>query len=67
MRVISGCDRRFCIGQGDPPVTCVNCGEEDYPVDQYHVHLSTDQVIELELCEGCRHKFVTADWVEFVV
>ena len=46
--------------------SCINCGA-DLPARQYHVHLETDQVVELELCEGCRYKFVTADWVKAVV
>lgn len=45
---------------------CANCGEAD-PVQQYHVHLERGEVVEVELCEGCRHKFVTADWVRAVV
>lgn len=48
-------------------MACTNCAEKEYPVDRYHVHLSTGRVIEIDLCEGCRHKFVIADWVEFVV
>lgn len=52
-----------------PPmsVTCANCGEADLPVRRYHVYLATDEVVEVDLCEGCRHKFVTAPWVEAVV
>lgn len=46
---------------------CTNCGANEYPVQQYHVHLATDQVVEVRLCEGCRHKFVSSDWVEFVI
>ncbi|MDQ2050402.1 hypothetical protein RBH26_07870 [Natronolimnohabitans sp. A-GB9] len=48
------------------PDSCVNCGEE-LPVRRYHVHLTTEQAVVLELCEGCRYKFVTADWVTAVV
>ncbi|ELY95449.1 hypothetical protein [Natrialba taiwanensis] len=48
-------------------VTCANCGEADLPVRRYHVYLATDEVVEVDLCEGCRHKFVTAPWVEAVV
>ncbi|WP_458208150.1 hypothetical protein [Haladaptatus sp. NG-SE-30] len=48
------------------PVTCYNC-EEDLPVQRYHVHLSTGEVLELVLCEGCRYKFVTSDWVAAVI
>lgn len=48
-------------------MACSNCGEAEFPVERYHVHLAAGQVLELELCEGCRHKFVTADWVEFVI
>lgn len=36
-------------------------------VDRRHVHLDSGQVVEIQLCEGCRHKFVTSDWVEFVL
>jgi|AntRauTorckE6833_2_1112554.scaffolds.fasta_scaffold00261_17 hypothetical protein len=45
---------------------CANCGD-DVPVDRYQVHLGTDEVLDIELCEGCRHKFATANWVEAVV
>lgn len=45
---------------------CANCGDA-VPVRQYHVYLATDEVVELSLCEGCRYKFVTADWVTAVV
>ncbi|GEM_PF-1019538 len=45
---------------------CVNCGES-VPTDRYHVHLSTDEVVEVALCESCRYKFVTAEWVRAVV
>ena len=62
---ISSC-RNFYPEQDDRFVTCSNCGEEEYPIERYHVHLSTGQVIEIELCEGCRYKFVTAGWVNFV-
>ncbi|MDS0477076.1 hypothetical protein [Natrinema sp. 1APR25-10V2] len=48
------------------PLTCANCGDA-VPVRQYHVYLATDEVVELPLCEGCRYKFVTADWVTAVV
>lgn len=48
------------------PEPCANCGE-DLPTQRYHVYLSTGQVLEIELCEGCRHKYVTADWVDAVV
>lgn len=47
-------------------MACTNCGE-DVPAERYHVYLSTGQVVELPLCEGCRYKFVTADWVHAVV
>ncbi|ELY62467.1 hypothetical protein C490_17933 [Natronobacterium gregoryi SP2] len=46
--------------------TCANC-EEELPSRRYHVHLSTDDAVELPLCEGCRYKFVTAEWVDTVV
>lgn len=46
--------------------TCGNCGEP-LPVRRHHVYLSTGEVVEVALCEGCRHKFATADWVEAVV
>lgn len=46
---------------------CANCEVETAAVRRYHVYLSTDEVVELPLCEGCRHKFVTAEWVTAVV
>ncbi|EMA27407.1 hypothetical protein [Natronobacterium lacisalsi] len=46
--------------------TCANCGSR-VPARRYHVHLSSAEVLELPLCEGCRYKFVTADWVDAVV
>ncbi|WP_195893003.1 hypothetical protein [Halopiger djelfimassiliensis] len=46
---------------------CANCGDETLPVSRYHIYLSTDEVIEVVLCEGCRYKFATADWVNAVV
>jgi hypothetical protein len=45
--------------------TCANC-EETRPIEQYHVHLSSGEVLEIVLCEGCHEKFATADWVEAV-
>ena len=45
---------------------CANCGDP-VPTDRYHVYLSTDEVVEVALCEGCRHKFVTAEWVQAIV
>ncbi|EMA41791.1 hypothetical protein [Halobiforma nitratireducens] len=48
------------------PETCTNCRARA-PSRQYHVHLSTAEVVEISLCEGCRYKFVTADWVDAVV
>ena len=48
-------------------VPCANCGEDAVAVRRRHVYLSTDEVVELELCEGCRYKFVTAEWVAAVV
>ena len=45
---------------------CANCGG-DVPTQRYHVYLATEEIIELPLCEGCRYKFVTADWVTAVV
>lgn len=60
--------RRSTRAQGDDtPVSCSNCGVEEYSVEQYHVHLDSGRVLEMELCEGCRSKFVTADWVEAVL
>ena len=47
-------------------MTCTNCGS-DLSIQRYHLHLSTDEVVELALCEGCRYRFVTADWVRAVV
>lgn len=46
---------------------CANCGETALPARRRHVYLSTDEVVEVDLCEGCRYKFVTAEWVEAVV
>ncbi|SDQ53836.1 hypothetical protein [Natronobacterium texcoconense] len=46
--------------------TCANC-RANVPARRYHVHLSTDEVVEIPLCEGCRYKFVTAEWVDTVV
>lgn len=46
---------------------CANCGENALPVHRCHVYLATDEVVEVDLCEGCRYKFVTAEWVEAVV
>ena len=48
------------------PEPCANCGA-DLPAHRYHIHLSTGQVLEIVLCEGCRHKYVTADWVDAVI
>ncbi|WP_255190603.1 hypothetical protein [Natronobeatus ordinarius] len=47
-------------------MTCTNCGA-NLPIRRYHLHLSTGEVVELALCEGCRYKFVTADWVKAVI
>lgn len=47
-------------------VPCANC-EEALPTQRYHVHLSSGEVLEIMLCDGCRHKFVTSEWVETVV
>ncbi|MBX0296197.1 hypothetical protein [Haloarcula nitratireducens] len=47
-------------------MTCANCGQE-IAARRYHVHLSTGEAMEIALCESCRHKFVTADWVTAVV
>lgn len=46
--------------------TCTNCGEA-LPAQRYHIHLSTDEVLEIMLCEGCHHKFVAADWVDVMI
>ncbi|WP_154660555.1 hypothetical protein [Halopiger goleimassiliensis] len=46
---------------------CANCGVRVDTVSRHHVYLETDEVVELELCEGCRYKFVTAEWVTAVV
>lgn len=46
--------------------TCVNCGEPGR-VRRYHIYLSTEDVVELSLCEGCRYKFVTSEWVRAVI
>ncbi|ELY95040.1 hypothetical protein C483_01711 [Natrialba hulunbeirensis JCM 10989] len=46
---------------------CANCGDDRLPVQWCHVYLSTDEVVEVALCEGCRYRFVTAEWVEAVV
>ena len=45
---------------------CANC-QESRPVRRYHVYLATEEVVELNLCEGCRYRFVTAEWVTAVV
>jgi len=45
---------------------CGNCGT-DRPTDRYQIHLATDEVVELGLCDECRDRFETADWVELVV
>lgn len=45
---------------------CANCGDA-VPTSRYHIYLSTDEVVEVSLCEGCRYKFVTSDWVQAVV
>jgi len=45
---------------------CANC-DADRPVERYQIHLATDEVVDIALCEGCRHKFATADWVDAVV
>lgn len=47
-------------------MVCANC-ERDRPVERHHVHLESDEVMEMDLCEACRHKFATADWVDAVV
>ncbi|WIV68560.1 hypothetical protein [Natrialbaceae archaeon AArc-T1-2] len=47
-------------------MTCANCGD-DVPIQRYHVYLDTNEVVEVVLCEGCRYKFVTANWVTAVV
>lgn len=46
---------------------CRNCGETELAVTEHHVHLSTGQVVEMALCESCRYRFVTADWVNAVI
>jgi predicted SprT family Zn-dependent metalloprotease len=48
------------------PDMCTNC-EEDLPTQRYHIHLSKGEVLEIMLCEECRHKFATADWVEAMI
>jgi hypothetical protein len=45
---------------------CGNCGE-NRPTDRYQVHLGDDEVVELALCDDCRERFESADWVELVV
>ena len=45
---------------------CGNCGA-DRPTERRQVHLDTDEVVELALCEECRERFATADWVDLVV
>ncbi|WP_167768543.1 hypothetical protein [Haloarcula amylovorans] len=47
-------------------MTCANC-KRDIAARRYHVHLSSGEAMEIMLCEGCRHKFVTAEWVTTVV
>ena len=46
---------------------CANCDRATSRTRRRHVYLSTDEVVELTLCEGCRYKFVTAEWVTAVV
>lgn len=46
--------------------TCANCGD-DLPTQRYHIHLSTEEIMEIMLCEGCRHKFATATWVDTLI
>ena len=47
-------------------VDCENCGDRN-PARQHHLHLANREVVELALCEHCRHRFVVADWVRAVV
>lgn len=47
-------------------MTCANCGA-DRPTQRYQIHLGTDEVVDIELCDDCRRKFATADWVDLVV
>lgn len=58
-------DPVVCIGTSTL-MPCVNC-QNDVPTRRYHVYLDSDDVVELELCEGCRYRFVTATWVSAVV
>ncbi|AXR78011.1 hypothetical protein [Natrarchaeobaculum sulfurireducens] len=53
--------------RGDMAAECANCGHDTSGTRWHHVYLSTDEVVELSLCEGCRYKFVTAEWVTAVV
>ncbi len=46
---------------------CRNCESATGAVEAYHLHLWTGRVLEIALCEGCRRKFVTAEWVDAVV
>lgn len=48
------------------PETCANCAEP-LPAHRCHIHLATGEVLEIVLCDGCRDKFVTADWVDAVI
>jgi protein-arginine kinase activator protein McsA len=45
---------------------CGNC-DTNHPTDRHQVHLATDEVVELALCEACHERFAAADWVELVV
>ncbi|MFC7225247.1 hypothetical protein ACFQKF_19420 [Halalkalicoccus sp. GCM10025322] len=46
--------------------TFANC-RDDPPTQRYHIHLSTEEIVEIMLCDGCRHKFVTANWVDALI
>jgi hypothetical protein len=45
---------------------CGNCTER-LPVQQCHVHLTTQEVVEIARCADCRSKFGAADWVTAVL
>lgn len=46
--------------------TGANCGDELF-TQRYHVRLSTEEIVEIMLCEGRRHEFVTPSWVDMLI
>jgi hypothetical protein len=47
-------------------VPCGNCGA-NRPAERYQIHLDTDDVVEMGLCDECRDRFENAAWVTLVV